>query len=209
MTTHLILIRHAQSIWNEAGRWQGLADPPLSENGRAQARLLARRLVSWRIDHLYASDLERAATTATIVGEALGLRPVLDPVWRERGIGALEGLTTDEVIARFPDAWASRTKGPMNGIPGAEDAGMVVDRATMGCAALLTRHPEQTVAVVSHGGMILATLVHLLGLEPVGFALLTGGAHTGISRVEVDGDHRRLVLLNDAAHLELCRENED
>jgi broad specificity phosphatase PhoE len=203
MPTHLIFIRHAQSTWNEAGRWQGLADPPLAESGRAQAHCLARRLAKWEIDHLYASDLDRAATTAAIVGEALGLRPTLDPIWRERGIGAFEGLTTDEIIARFPDAWATRTKGPMNGIPGAEETQLVLDRAAVGCAALLARHPKQTVAVVSHGGMILATLVHLLNLSPVGFALLSGGGHTGISRVEVDGDYRRLVGLNDMAHLEL------
>ena len=42
--SRLWLIRHAESTWNAAGRWQGQADPPLSEKGRAQARQLAESL---------------------------------------------------------------------------------------------------------------------------------------------------------------------
>jgi broad specificity phosphatase PhoE len=203
MTTRLIFIRHAQSTWNESGRWQGHANPPLSVTGRNQARLLARRLSAWRIDHLYASDLDRAATTAAIVGARLGLRPIIDPIWRESGIGALEGLTTEEIMTRYPEAWATRTTGPMTNIPGAEGPDAVRQRASAGVAALLERHEEETVAVVSHAGMILATLVHLLGLPPIGFARLTGGVHTAISQVVVDDGHARLIGLNDAAHLEL------
>jgi broad specificity phosphatase PhoE len=208
MPTKLVLIRHAQSIWNEAGRWQGHANPPLAETGRAQARLLARRLSTWNIDHLYASDLDRAATTAAIVGQTLGLRPTIDPIWRESGIGVLEGLTTAEIETRYPEVWASRRIGPMIGIPGAEGHEVVLGRAAAGCAALLARHPDENVAVVSHAGMILATLVHLLGLPPSGLAILTGGAHTAISQVLVDNGHTRLIGLNDAAHLELMEVQE-
>jgi len=203
MTTRLIFIRHAQSTWNEFGRWQGHANPPLGENGRAQAQLLARRLSTWQIDHLYCSDLDRAATTAAILGESIGLTPITDPLWRERGIGALEGLTAEEIELRFPEAWATRLTGPMTGVVGAEAPEAVLLRAETACAALLARHTDQTVAVVSHGGMILATLVHLLQLPPAGFARLTGGHHTAISQVLVDEGHARLVGLNDAAHLEL------
>lgn len=206
MTTRLIFIRHAQSIWNEIGRWQGHADPPLSETGLAQANLLARRLKTWPIDHIYASDLDRAATTASIIGQALNLKPIIDPVWRERGIGVLEGLTTDEITSRYPEAWATRHTGPMTGIEGAEAPEDVKSRAERGCKTLLERHSDETVAIVSHGGMILATLVHLLRLPPVGFARLVGGSHTAISQVYVEEGHSRLMVLNDAAHLEFWSE---
>jgi broad specificity phosphatase PhoE len=203
MTTRLIFIRHAQSTWNESGRWQGHANPPLSETGRNQAQLLARRLSAWRIDYLYASDLDRASATAEIVGAKVGLQPIIDPIWRESGLGALEGLTAEEIMARYPEAWATRTTGPMTNIPGAEGPDAVRIRASMGAAALMERHLEETIAVVSHAGMILATLVHLLGLPPIGFARLTGGVHTAISQVMIEDGHARLVGLNDAAHLEL------
>lgn len=206
MSTRIIFIRHAQSIWNAIGRWQGHANPPLSEEGIAQANLLARRLKSWQIDRLYASDLDRAATTAAIIGEAIGKPPTLDPVWRERGIGALQGLTTEEIVRRYPQAWSSRNTGPMMSVEGGEEPEIVLSRAAQGCAALLERHPDESVAVVSHGGMILATLVHLLRLPPIGFALLVGGSHTAISQVVTENGHSRLIGLNDAAHLELWSE---
>lgn len=203
MSTHLIFIRHAQSTWNELRRWHGHADPPLAEAGRAQARLLARRMANWPIDRLYTSDLKRAAETAAIVGEALGLIPTADPVWRERGFGALEGLTSEEIQERFPEVWASRMFGPISGVPGAEIQEAVLARAKAGVAGILQRHPQETIAVVSHGGMIMTTLVSLLELPPSAHRLITVGGNTAISRVEVDGDHARLMSMNDAAHLEL------
>jgi len=202
MTTRLIFIRHAQSTWNEVRRWQGHANPPLAENGRRQATLLAQRLAKWKIDCLYTSDLARAAETAEIVGAALGITPILDPLWRERGFGALEGLTSEEIAVQFPEAWASRMVGPMTGVSGAEMQTDVVARSSVACSNLLTRHRDQTVAIVSHGGMILTTLVHLLGLPPSGHSLLTGGRNTSISRVTIEDGHTRLVGLNDVAHLE-------
>lgn len=203
MTTHLLFIRHARSTWNDAGRWQGQADPPLSEAGMAEARLLAVRLRrTGSIDHIYASDLQRAATTASVVAGALGSPLIIDPIWRERDVGDLEGLTTDEIVAAYPDFWASRNTGPMHA-PGGESVESVMRRAAQGCAYLLERHTGQTVAVVSHGGMILATLVHLLGLAPSGFAVLVGGKHTAISEVRFEDGHARLERLNDHAHLEL------
>jgi broad specificity phosphatase PhoE len=203
MTTHLIFIRHARSTWNDAGRWQGQADPPLSETGQSEARVLADRLAGWTINAIYASDLIRARSTATVVGERLGLQPVIDPIWRERGIGAFEGLTSEEIKAQFPEAWVNLHKGPMVGVPGAETIESVLDRSRTGCRTLIEQHQNQAVAVISHGGMILATLVHLLELVPEGFGRLVGGGHTAISQVAIIDGHARLMRLNDSAHLEL------
>ena len=204
MTTHLLFIRHARSTWNELNRWQGQADPPLSETGLAEAHRLAQRLCQSNglsIAHVYASDLQRAATTAGVVANALGLPLTLDPIWRERGIGELEGLTTEEVIRDYPDFWASRHTGPMHA-PGGEGVEAVMRRAALGCERLLARHTDEAVIVVSHGGMILATLVHVLGLGPTAFATLVGGKHTAISEVKIEDGHARLERLNDHAHLE-------
>lgn len=205
MATHFIFIRHAQSTWNEVRRWQGHANPPLGAIGRQQAQLLAQRLSTWKIDFLYSSDLARAAETAKILGESLGIRPTFDPVWRERGFGALEGLTSEEIEVQFPEAWASRLMGPISGVPGAEDQLDVITRSKAACATLLEWHPGKTVAVVSHGGMILTTLVQLLGLPQSGHGLLSVGGNTSICRVVVDNGHTRLTRLNDTAHLELLK----
>ncbi len=58
MPSRLLLVRHGQSEWNAAGRWQGQADPPLTDLGRAQARAAARAIGG--VDAVFASDLQRA-----------------------------------------------------------------------------------------------------------------------------------------------------
>ena len=88
----LLLIRHAESSWNVAGRWQGHGDPPLSDRGRVQANALARELARETIDVLVSSDLRRAAETAAILGQARGLPPELNPGVRELDPGDWAGL---------------------------------------------------------------------------------------------------------------------
>ena len=63
LATRILLVRHGQSEWNLSGRWQGQADPPLTELGRMQAREAAQNVGS--IDVIWSSDLQRAAATAT------------------------------------------------------------------------------------------------------------------------------------------------
>ncbi|MBW1845263.1 MAG: histidine phosphatase family protein, partial [Deltaproteobacteria bacterium] len=81
--TALLLIRHAESSWNAADRWQGHGDPPLSDRGVAQANALVSELAPEKLDIIVSSDLRRAAETAAILAEARGLRPLLNPRLRE------------------------------------------------------------------------------------------------------------------------------
>ena len=99
--TRVLLIRHGQSEWNAEGRWQGQADPPLTDLGRHQAVHAARNLGS--VDAVVASDLQRASETALIIGEALGVGPVvLEPGLRERDAGEWSGLTRAEIERDWP-----------------------------------------------------------------------------------------------------------
>ena len=94
-------MRHGQSEWNAIGRWQGQADPPLSDLGRRQAREAARAIGA--VDAVWASDLRRAAETAAIISADIGVGPVvLDPDLRERDAGEFSGLTRAEIEERFP-----------------------------------------------------------------------------------------------------------
>ena len=96
--TVFLLIRHAESTWNAAGRWQGQADPPLSELGRRQALQLARELAVEPVDCVIASDLARANETAAILAEVWGLGARLDPRLRELDVGAWAGLTREQIV---------------------------------------------------------------------------------------------------------------
>jgi probable phosphoglycerate mutase len=99
--TRVLLVRHGQSEWNSTGRWQGQADPPLTGLGRVQARSACKSLGT--VDAIWSSDLQRAAETAALISEELGVGPVvLDPDLRERNAGEWQGLTRDEIDIQYP-----------------------------------------------------------------------------------------------------------
>ena len=101
--TRLLLIRHGRSTWNADKRIQGQADPPLDEVGREQARRLAERLRGDPPVALYTSPLQRARETAEIVGQALDVPVVPDGRLKEYDVGAITGLTWEQVVEQHPD----------------------------------------------------------------------------------------------------------
>ncbi len=91
------VLRHGQTDWNVELRLQGSTDIPLNDTGRIQARRAAEVLSGQGLTRIIASPLSRALETATIVGERLGLTPVIDDRLIERNFGQFEGMTIDEV----------------------------------------------------------------------------------------------------------------
>jgi len=153
---NLLLARHGQSVWNAAGRWQGHADPPLSDLGRAQAREAALNAGSF--DAIVASDLERALHTATIISEATGVGPVLvDSRLRERHVGEYEGLSSDEIEERFPGQLEARLFPP-----GWEPTQQLLSRALDALGEIVDRTGNSgDVLAVTHGGVIYSLEDHL------------------------------------------------
>ncbi len=144
MDTTLLLVRHGETDWNLDGRWQGWADPPLNDTGRAQAAELAHRLSREPVDAVYSSDLRRALETAEPVAAAHDLRVVADPGLREIDVGAWSGLTRPEIDARFPDG--SR--------PGGETHEQHSARVLAALEQIARAHPGQRVVILAHGGCV-------------------------------------------------------
>lgn len=152
--TRLLLTRHGQSTWNALGRWQGQADPPLSELGRLQAQHAARRVGS--VDLIVASNLERARDTAMIISEALGVGPVvIEPELKERHAGEWSGLTRDEIEVDWP-GYLERGDRP----PGWEPQGELIDRAMEAIGRIVAEYDGAEVLVITHGGVIYAVEEH-------------------------------------------------
>lgn len=162
MTT-ILLARHGESDWNAAQRWQGHADRPLTDQGRAQAEALGARLAAVELAAIYASDLERARETARIVGLRKGLDVVTRADLREVDVGSWSGLTRREVEAVEPEGvrrWADGGKGWQGGESYEEMAARVVAAVR----DIATMHPGEHVLVVSHGGSVRAIHAHALEL---------------------------------------------
>jgi broad specificity phosphatase PhoE len=152
MTT-ILLVRHGETDWNLHRRLQGHADTPLNRRGREQARDLAAELADEPIDAVYSSDLVRAHETARVVAEAHGLDVTAIDDLRERNFGTWEGLSDDEIHARFPEA-ATGVLG--DGETREEMARRVFDALQR----IADSHPGGRVLVVSHGGPLRAVLRH-------------------------------------------------
>ncbi len=167
----LYLARHGETEWNRIGRWQGATDIPLSDVGRAQARLLADRLRDRRIARVYASQLSRALETAQIIAARLGApTPTADPRLRERGYGAFEGLTREECAQRFPGVWEQYLVDRRVVPPGAEPQAEVIERITAAMTEIAAQVEGQSepgaILVVSHGGAIRSFLHATTGVAP-------------------------------------------
>lgn len=201
--TTVILVRHGQSIWNEERRWQGQADPPLSDVGRAQARRVAERLRAEPIAALYSSDLRRALETAQIIGERLGLEPRPDSRLRELDLGAWSGLTGEEIARREPEQWQAWVNYEDIRPGGGETFGEMQQRAMAALREIIAAHPSETVCVVTHGGIVYAVLGHVLGLErgPRLFEDLPPNRNTAITILHFKDNEAEPSLIMDASHL--------
>jgi broad specificity phosphatase PhoE len=198
----LLLIRHGQSTWNREHRIQGQLDPPLSEQGQHQAALLGARLAGRKFSAFYASDLSRALETADVIAQAVGLRPEPARSLREIYLGEWEGLRTEEIAERFPQAWSSWTEEPdWDLVPGGEGAAIFDARVSRALDEIMQLHQHGDVLVVTHGGVIQIALHRVVGRPPQGLFpfKIQNGSITLLERR--DG---RMVIggVNDIGHLE-------
>ena len=202
--TTVVLVRHGQSTWNEMRRWQGQADPPLSDLGREQACRVAERLRSESISALYASDLRRALKTAQIIGQTLGLQPRAEPRLQELDVGAWAGLTGEEIADGFPQQWQAWRNYQEIRPGGGETFEEMRQRAVDALKEIVAAHPGETVCAVTHGGVIFALRGHALGLEmgPELFEGLPPNRNTAVTILRFQDGRAEIRLLMDASHLE-------
>ena len=159
--TKLLLVRHGQSEWNAMGRWQGKANPPLTDLGKEQALLAAKKLPYFSI--LASSDLVRARETAEIFAKAHDKDSndiLIEPQVQERDAGEFSGLTRDEIDKKFP-GYLAQNRWPS----GWEPDDVLIKRLREGLGRIIASSTgSDSIVVVTHGGCIYA-LESLLGEE--------------------------------------------
>jgi broad specificity phosphatase PhoE len=151
--TLLYLVRHGETDWNKARRIQGATDIPLNDRGREQAAAAAELLARRRFDRVVASPLSRAFETGSIIASRLGL-PVPETAagMVERSYGEAEGLTFEEVEARFPDS---------SPVPGRESRGALLARVEASLLQIARSSEGAMVVVATHGAVIRAIVNHV------------------------------------------------
>lgn len=196
------MIRHGQSTWNREHRIQGQLDPPLSEEGRLQAELLGARLAARSFVGAYTSDLKRAAETAHVIGRLTGVPAEPLEGLREIFLGEWEGLTSQEIATRYPQAWARWVEEPdWDVVPGGEGAALFEARVKSVLDEIFRRHGHGDVLVVTHGGVIQIALHRVVGRPSRGlFPFKIQNA--SISVLERRDERMVVGGVNDIAHLD-------
>ena len=181
---------------------QGQADSPLTETGVRQARLLAQRLAQMEFAALYSSDSGRAHDTARNVAEVTGHEVIIDSRLRERHFGIVEGLTGQEIQARYPDAYARwKSRDPAYVVPGGESA-LALRERVLGCLnEIAGRHARELVVVVTHGLVldIMYRTAHNIALSDLRTFDLV---NAGINRFRFDAGAWHIEAWGDSGHLE-------
>ncbi len=202
MKTTLLLIRHGETSWNALGKFQGRQNIALSETGVHQAKLLKKRL-SGDFSAVYSSPLDRALLTAEIICSETPLSPQPVPALTEIHFGSWEGLTYHEISQNYPDhflKWRTDEKvAPM--YDGELSIYSVSLRARSCIMELISKHPDEKLVVVSHGGFIKAALIGLFNWNMTMYHQIALG-NTCVNTIKFDKNNLPVLMsLNDTSHL--------
>ncbi|HKA82435.1 MAG TPA: histidine phosphatase family protein [Acidimicrobiales bacterium] len=202
----LLLVRHGESAPAREGDpfplVNGHGDPPLDPVGHDQAERVAARLAHEPITAIYVSNLRRTAETAAPLAARLGLEPRIDPDLREVYLGEWEGGSFRKyVVEGHPVAQRMYAEQRWDVIPGAEPGEAFATRVRGAIERIAAAHPDETVAVVTHGGVIGQVLAEAGGARAFAF---TGSDNAAVSQVVVTDERWVIRRYNDTAHLGLA-----
>lgn len=193
----IVLWRHGRTSWNAEQRFQGQTDIPLDEVGMEQARMAAQFLQHLKPDRIIASDLQRAAVTAQMLGDLVDLEVITHSDLRETFAGTWEGLVRAELqrdhgedFARW--AWDSHARAG-----GGETRVQVAERMVRAIERELAHVPDGgTLIVATHGGSARAAIASLLGLPTESWSCLGVLSNCAWSVVREDSTGWRLQEYN-------------
>jgi alpha-ribazole phosphatase len=167
MRTSIWLVRHGQTEYNKARRYQGANDSPLTPYGHAQAQALAARLRRIPFDVAIVSPTGRTHATAAHILDERHVPIVEDARWGETRHGRWEGHTYAEVRARYPEEVHERFGNALNGKPlGGESLAEVHARVSEGWNAILRERMAGRILVVTHATPVQLIMCATAGLSP-------------------------------------------
>jgi probable phosphoglycerate mutase len=199
---HLIIVRHAESHYNLQNRIQGHLDSKLTPRGLSQARRLAKRMKSFKIDKVYSSDLGRAYTTTKEITKYIKTTIIRDPKLREIQLGAWEGMTPAEVDRLYDKGYQKWLKKPSSiTIPKGEKLSDFKKRITTQVQKIAEANPGKTVLIVTHGGAITALLANWMKADFDTLLVHLQIDNTSLTIVDSTKIRTKIRAINDASHL--------
>jgi broad specificity phosphatase PhoE len=192
----IVFVRHGQTEVNREGRFQGRLDPPLTELGAEQARLVAAGLAGCGAELVLTSPLQRASATAGAIAEAAGAPVEVDDRLVEIDYGEWDGQPLGSVSRAQWARWRDEADFTP---PGGESLLAVGERVASFCSDRL--HADSIVVAVSHVSPIKAAVAWALGCDTDA----TWRMHldvASVTRIDRRGDGPPLLLTyNETSHL--------
>lgn len=199
--TKVIFIRHGQTSWNKEKKYQGHSDISLNENGLRQAELVGKRLAEEKINAIYSSDLLRACQTAECIAQYHALPIIAKQGFREINFGVWEGLTYQEIMEVWPAILTTMYSQPGETCPPqGESFNRVRQRVIRSLQHCITKHQDETIVIVSHGGTMRMILCAALGLDLDKMWLIRQDS-TAINIIEYFESKVVVSLVNDTCHI--------
>lgn len=197
----IYIVRHGQTTWNIEKRIQGHANADLTETGRQQADLIARRLKNEEIDAIYCSDLDRARITAEKIGLLNGAKVIVDKELREMSFGVWEGMLFSDVEKKYPKEFKEWMEKPeVLKIPKGEDLYSLRDRMERVITRIMSQHKGKNILIVSHGTALKTLVLYLLSMPLTNYKNLAMD-NVSLSIVEKRDYNNVLKIYNDTNHL--------
>jgi len=194
--TILWLIRHPEPDASARGLCYGSLDVRLSPEGVQRARAISERLRQEHFDAICTSPKQRCTETARVVAVGRGCPVTPNDALRELDFGAFEGLSYDEIAARYPAVYRQWMEDPTGtDFPGGETFCQMSTRVLEAVRALLARHSGQSIALVTHGGPIRVILADALGM-PLANIFRIEQRYGAINRVRYSGEVPTVEWMN-------------
>ena len=201
MKVRVFVVRHGETAYSRERRFAGSRDIALSETGIAQCEAVAQRLATAVPAAVYASPLERARTSAEIIAKPHRLAVTVEAAFREMAFGLWEGLTRDEVAARFPEASRTWRSAPHElRLDGGETLVDVAARVGRGLQALREGRGGQTLVLVTHAVVARLLVLAALGLGPDRLWSVDASPG-GITEIEYEPGWATIHRMNTLSHL--------
>jgi broad specificity phosphatase PhoE len=201
MSLRVFVVRHGETEWSRERRFTGSRDAALTDLGRRQADAVGLALAGEPVVAVYTSPQERARTSAESVAKPHRLELTIAPALREMAFGDWEGLTADELAARWPDLAERWRSAPHEVTPaGGESLVAVAERVGAALAAVRAAHDGGPVVLVSHAIVIRLIVLEALGLGPDRLWSLDASPG-GITEIEYLPGWTTVHRMNTLAHL--------
>lgn len=203
-TTTLLVVRHGQTTWGAESRFAGREDVPLTDQGLAEARAVAKRLAPFSVTAVVTSPLRRCRVTADIIAETTGLPSAAvscDDDLVDGALGEWSGFTAVQIAGKWPSEFEAWRSDPDASPPGGESFSVIRDRARQAVRRVLDTRRGEVVVLVTHAATAKMLVVAALGV-PSAVAYRTRIDTCSISMITVDPDGSTLVCsVNDTGHL--------